>query len=92
MNKFYSSEDPSFKLLYPTILQIAQGADEILYRRRNPKAIPTDESSTSGDLKKCLQEMTVRNPEDVLSDIKRQKGERVGHTCEWILKRQEFYI
>lgn len=34
--------------------------------------------------------MRVRNPEDILSDIKRQKGDRVGHSCEWILKREEF--
>ena len=69
---------------------MAENADEIINRRRNPLPIPMDESSTSGALKKCLQNMRVRNPEDILSDIHRQNGERIGNTCEWILKREEF--
>jgi hypothetical protein len=36
--------------------------------------------------------MRVTNPHDILSDVQRQKGKRVGHTCEWILKREEFSI
>ena len=62
----------------------------MLNRRRNPKAIPTKESATSGNLRICLQNMRVKNPQDVLFDIQIQKGERVGHTCEWIQKREEF--
>ncbi|KAK8912864.1 Ankyrin repeat domain-containing protein 17 [Metarhizium anisopliae] len=34
--------------------------------------------------------MRVKNPEDVLSKIEAQKGQRVENTCEWILKREEF--
>lgn len=49
-----------------------------------------DESATSGDLRKCLQEMRVTNPRDILSDIQMQKGKRVGHTCEWISKQEKF--
>ncbi|KAM3549052.1 hypothetical protein MY1884_008914, partial [Beauveria asiatica] len=92
INKFYGADDPSFKLVYPQILRMAEGADETLNRRRNPKKILTDESSTSGNLKKCLQKMRVKNPRDILSDIQTQKGEKVGNTCEWILKREEFSV
>ncbi|EXL63975.1 hypothetical protein FOPG_19755 [Fusarium oxysporum f. sp. conglutinans race 2 54008] len=49
-----------------------------------------DQSATSGDLRTCLQEMRVTNPRDILSEIRSQKGKRIGHTCEWILKREEF--
>ncbi|KAK2611959.1 hypothetical protein QQS21_002065 [Conoideocrella luteorostrata] len=90
INKFYGFEDPSFKLIYPHIARMAENAIETLKRRRNPLPVPTDERSTSGDLRKCLQTMRVRNPEDILSDIQRQKGERVGNTCEWILKQEKF--
>lgn len=34
--------------------------------------------------------MKVMNAKDVLSDIKRRKGGRVGNTCEWILKQEKF--
>ncbi|KAF7550502.1 hypothetical protein G7Z17_g5661 [Cylindrodendrum hubeiense] len=69
---------------------MVESADETLNRRRNPKAIPVNLSDTSGELWKCLRKMRVSNPIDVLSDIKIQKGGRVGTTCEWILKREEF--
>lgn len=69
---------------------MVEDIDEGLRRRRNPKPIPTDETSTSGRLQRCLQRMRVKNPEDVLSKIEAQKGQRVENTCEWILKREEF--
>ncbi|KAG7429088.1 Ankyrin repeat domain-containing protein 50 [Fusarium oxysporum f. sp. raphani] len=90
INKFYGPDDPSFKLVYPEIKRMAQGAQDILNHRRNPKTIPMDQSATSGDIRTCLQEMRVTNPRDILSDIRSQKGKRIGHTCEWILKREEF--
>ncbi|EXA31563.1 hypothetical protein FOVG_17184 [Fusarium oxysporum f. sp. pisi HDV247] len=90
INKFYGPDDPSFKLVYPEIERMARGAQEMLSHRRNPKAIPMDQSATSGELRTCLQEMRVTNPRDILSDIRSQKGKRIGHTCEWILKREEF--
>src|SRR6478735_6645779 len=69
---------------------MARSAQGMLKQRRDPKAIPMDQSATSGDLRTCLQEMRVTNPRDILSDIRSQKGKRIGHTCEWILKREEF--
>ncbi|KAG7001681.1 Vegetative incompatibility protein HET-E-1 [Fusarium oxysporum f. sp. conglutinans] len=90
INKFYGPDDPSFKLVYPEIERMARGAQDILNHHRNPKAIPMDQSATSGDLRTCLQEMRVTNPRDILSEIWSQKGKRIGHTCEWILKREEF--
>ncbi|EXM20360.1 hypothetical protein FOTG_11726 [Fusarium oxysporum f. sp. vasinfectum 25433] len=90
INKFYGPNDPSFKLVYPEIERMARGAQGMLKHRRHPKAIPKDEGATSGDLRTCLQEMRVTNPLDILSDIRSQKGTRIGHTCEWILKREEF--
>ncbi|KAF7552936.1 hypothetical protein G7Z17_g3962 [Cylindrodendrum hubeiense] len=90
INKFYGQDDPSFKLVYPEIKRMAQNAGDTLKRRHNPKALPMDQSTTSGDLRKCLQEMRVTNPRDILSDIQTQKGKRVGQTCQWILKREEF--
>ncbi|KAF5128487.1 Vegetative incompatibility protein HET-E-1 [Metarhizium anisopliae] len=90
INKYYGADDPSFKLIYPEIQRMVEGTDEGLNRRRNPKPIPTDETSTSGGLQRCLQRMRVKNPEDVLSKIEAQKGQRVENTCEWILKREEF--
>ncbi|PCD22178.1 hypothetical protein AU210_015976 [Fusarium oxysporum f. sp. radicis-cucumerinum] len=90
INKFYGPDDPSFKLVYPEIERMARGAQDILNHHRNPKAIPMDQSATSGDLRTCLQEMRVTNPRDILSEIRSQKGKRIGHTCEWILKREEF--
>ncbi|KAK2591217.1 hypothetical protein QQS21_011102 [Conoideocrella luteorostrata] len=92
INKFYGPKDHSFQLIYEQILQMAKSANGRLSRRRKPENIPTSEGSTSGDLRKCLQKMGVRNPKDILSDIQRQKGRRLGHTCEWILKRDEFSI
>ncbi|KAG6977871.1 Vegetative incompatibility protein HET-E-1 [Fusarium oxysporum f. sp. conglutinans] len=90
INKFYGPDDPSFKLVYPEIERMARGAQDILNHHRNPKAIPMDQSATSGDLRTCLQEMRVTNPRDILSEIWSQKGKRIRHTCEWILKREEF--
>ncbi|KAH7140444.1 hypothetical protein B0J13DRAFT_608806 [Dactylonectria estremocensis] len=89
-NKFYGSDDPSFKLVYPEIERMARNAEEMLNQRRHPKAVPMDQSTTSGNLRKCLQEMRVMNPRDILSSVQTQKGKRIGHTCEWILKREEF--
>jgi hypothetical protein len=90
MNKFYGPDDPSFKHVYPEIERMTRNAEEMLKHRRSPKAILMDQNAISGDLQKCLQEMRVKNPQDVLFNIQTQKGERVGHTCEWILKREEF--
>ncbi len=90
INKFFGPDDPSFKLIYPEIVRMAQNAKAKVNRRWDPKLIPTDQSSTSGDLRRFLQEMRVTDPRDILGDIQIQKGERVGNTCEWILRRQEF--
>ncbi|KAJ5701061.1 hypothetical protein N7488_008609 [Penicillium malachiteum] len=87
LNKFYGVDDPSFKQVYPAIERIARTAGEAVMRRRNPRPIPTDQSTTSGQLRKCLQEMQVTNPRDNL--FQTQKEKRVGHTCEWILERTE---
>ncbi|KAH6980503.1 hypothetical protein EDB80DRAFT_258923 [Ilyonectria destructans] len=69
---------------------MARSAQDMLNHRRDPKAIPMDQSATSGVLRTCLQEMRVTNPRDILADVQTQKGKRIGHTCEWILKREEF--
>ncbi|KAH7159349.1 hypothetical protein DER46DRAFT_702396, partial [Fusarium sp. MPI-SDFR-AT-0072] len=69
---------------------MARSAQDMLNHRRGPRAIPMDQSATSGVLRTCLQEMRVTNPRDILSDIQIQRGKRIGHTCEWILKREEF--
>ncbi|KAH7000576.1 hypothetical protein EDB80DRAFT_618126, partial [Ilyonectria destructans] len=90
INKFYGLNDPSFKLVYPEIERMVRSARDILKQRCSPKPIPMDQGATSGDLRRCLQEMRVTNPRDILSDIQAQKGKRVGNTCEWILSRQEF--
>ncbi|KAJ2979724.1 hypothetical protein NQ176_g3080 [Zarea fungicola] len=90
INKFYGSNDPSFTLIYPWILRISSEAKETLNRRHNPTPIPISEISTSGSIKKCLQQMRVRNPEYILADIERSRGKTVGHTCEWILTEAKF--
>ncbi|KAM6506306.1 hypothetical protein FSOLCH5_013296 [Fusarium solani] len=90
MNKFYGPDDPSFKLVYFEIERMARSAQNMLNHRRDLKAIPMDHSATSGVLRTCLQEMRVTNPRDILSGIQTQRGKRIGHTCEWILKREEF--
>ncbi|OBT84701.1 hypothetical protein VE02_06110 [Pseudogymnoascus sp. 03VT05] len=77
---------------------MAGNAEEMLRRRRTPRDIPvaipvaiTDEQITkTKKIQEFLQGMRVMNAQDVLSDIKHQKGERVGNTCEWILRREEF--
>ncbi|OAP55707.1 hypothetical protein AYL99_09859 [Fonsecaea erecta] len=90
INKFYGPEDPSFQLVYPQILRMAEGAETALERRRNPRAILANDRGTSGKLQECLRAMEVVKPVDILSEIQTQKEKRVGHTCEWILKREEF--
>lgn len=90
MNKFYGPNDPSFKSVYPEIERMARNAGEMIRRRRNPKALSVSQSAIFGDLEKCLQGMRVKNPHDILSDIQSLKGKRVGNTCEWILRREEF--
>ncbi|KAJ6788394.1 hypothetical protein PWT90_07789 [Aphanocladium album] len=92
INKYFGLEDPSFKLIYPEILRMAENADGELTRRRNPKKISTDKESTFGSLRKCLSRMEVRNPEDDLRDVQVHKGERVGNSCSWILKQEEFLL
>jgi hypothetical protein len=62
----------------------------MLKRRRDPQDIPTDHMATSGELRQCLSEMLLTDPRDDLDRIQRQKERRVGHTCEWLLKREEF--
>ncbi|KFZ13980.1 hypothetical protein V501_03452 [Pseudogymnoascus sp. VKM F-4519 (FW-2642)] len=89
INKFYGPGDPSFLRVYPEIVRMAKGAEEMLKRRRNPKAIP-DDRNAQPELLKFLRALKVMNAKDILSDIKRRKGGRVGNTCEWILKREEF--
>ncbi|KAK3317734.1 hypothetical protein B0T19DRAFT_296963 [Cercophora scortea] len=89
INKFYGPDDPSFKAVYAWIKRVAKD-EHVLSRRRHPVAIPTNETATSGNLRKCLQEMRVTNPQDIVSEIQTQKGKRVEQTCEWILKREEF--
>ncbi|OJD12205.1 hypothetical protein AJ78_07164 [Emergomyces pasteurianus Ep9510] len=56
-NKFYGHNDPSFQLIYPCIDRIARGSENMLERRRNPKIIPMDQSTTSGYIRTCLQQM-----------------------------------
>ena len=91
INKFYGPDDEAFKMVYSWIKEKAKD-DGALKRRRNPQPIPMDQRATSGDLRKCLQAMRVANPQDILSEIQIQKGKRSGHTCEWILKREEFSV
>lgn len=69
---------------------MAKGAEEMLKRRRNPQEIPTDHMATSGELQQCLRDMLLTDPRDDLDRIQRQKEKRVEHTCEWLLKREEF--
>lgn len=90
INKFYGDTDPSFKLVYPQIARMFTTSDEILRRRRDPRDIPTDHNTTSGELRRCLWGMLVTDPKDDLARIQRQKESRVGHTCEWLLRREEF--
>ena len=89
INKFYGPNDPSFLQVYPEIVRMAEGAEEMLRRRRSPKAIPDDRNAQPEQLLKFLRALKVMNAKDVLSGIKRQKGERVLNTCGWILKREE---
>ena len=90
INKFYGPDDPSFLQVYPEIVRMAQNSENILRRRRNPKFIPDDRNAQPEELLKFLRAMKVMNAQDVLLDIKNQKGQRVGNTCEWILRREEF--
>ncbi|KAK7418752.1 hypothetical protein QQX98_003770 [Neonectria punicea] len=90
INKFYGPDDPSFNFVYPEIERMARNAEQLLKRRRCPESIPSDQRAASGLLEQCLQQMRVTDPRDILSDIYRQRGKRTGHTCEWILKREEF--
>lgn len=90
INKFYGPHDPSFTLVYAEIERMARKSWEILKHRRHPKDIPMDQSATFGDLRKCLQEMRVTNPRDILLDVQSRKGKRLERTCEWVLKREEF--
>ncbi|OBT46410.1 hypothetical protein VE00_03376 [Pseudogymnoascus sp. WSF 3629] len=90
INKFYGRDDPSFLQVYPEIVRMAESAEEMLGQRRNPTAILDDRNAQPEQLLKFLRAMKVMSAKDVLSDIKRRKGGRVGNTCEWILKREEF--
>ncbi|KAM3550287.1 hypothetical protein MY1884_008324 [Beauveria asiatica] len=90
MNKFYGADDPSYKLISEAINSLVQSAGRALLRRQNPKMIPTNESSTSGQLKECLQDMRVRSPQYMIDDLARIRGKRVPQTCKWILQREEF--
>ncbi|KFY45994.1 hypothetical protein V494_00659 [Pseudogymnoascus sp. VKM F-4513 (FW-928)] len=90
INKFYGPDDPSFLQVYPEIVRMAENAEEMLRRRRHPTAIPDDQNAQPKRLMKFLRALKVTNAKDVLSDIKRRKGGKVGNTCEWILKRKEF--
>ncbi|KAJ5885029.1 hypothetical protein N7495_009539 [Penicillium taxi] len=69
---------------------MVRNAREMIRRRRNPKALPFNQNTTFGDLQKCLQEMRVPNPRDILLGVQSHKGKRVGRTCKWILRREEF--
>ncbi|KAJ5343212.1 uncharacterized protein N7506_003036 [Penicillium brevicompactum] len=69
---------------------MAQNAEKTLACRRKPRTLPTDEASTSGRLRKCLRAMRVPNPRGILSEIQTQKEDRLGSTCEWILKDDRF--
>ncbi|KAK8142161.1 hypothetical protein G3M48_009262, partial [Beauveria asiatica] len=90
MNKFYGADDPSYKLISEAISSLVESAGRALLRRQNPKVIPTNESSTSGQLKECLQDMRVRSPQYMIDDLARIRGKRVPQTCKWILQREEF--
>ncbi|KAG8417369.1 hypothetical protein J3458_004878 [Metarhizium acridum] len=87
IQKLYDADDPYFKLIYPGKQRLAEGTDEELNRRRNPK--PIHERSRSDTLRRCLQKIRVTNPEDVLSEVEAQKGEPVENICEWILKHED---
>lgn len=69
---------------------MAESAEEMLIRRRSPKAIPDDRNAQPGHLLLFLRAMKVTNAKDALSEIKRRKGGRVENTCGWILRREEF--
>ncbi|KAK3689501.1 hypothetical protein B0T22DRAFT_440978 [Podospora appendiculata] len=56
INKFYGPDDPAFKAVYAWIKRVAKD-EHVLSSRRHPVAIPADETATSGNLRKCLQEM-----------------------------------
>ncbi|KFZ17155.1 hypothetical protein V502_04720 [Pseudogymnoascus sp. VKM F-4520 (FW-2644)] len=90
INKFYGKDDPSFLQVYPEIVRMAECAEEMLRRRRSPKAIPDDRNAQPGHLLQFLRAMKVTNAKDALSEIKRRKGGRVENTCGWILRREEF--
>lgn len=81
INKFYGPEDPSFQRVYPEVVRIARDAEKNLKRRR---------ANNHDSLSYLREKMKVKHPSNILDDIKMQKGERTGHTCHWILKREEF--
>ncbi|KAK2600076.1 hypothetical protein QQS21_005162 [Conoideocrella luteorostrata] len=92
LNKFYGSDDASFKALYPAIKRLVDAAPKALETRRRLEKNTESKSTVFKQLQDCLRALRgkVTQPVDVLSKVKSQKGERLGNTCEWILTRTEF--
>jgi SpoVK/Ycf46/Vps4 family AAA+-type ATPase len=90
INKYYGLDDPSFKLVFPEISRMLQDPGNTIKRRRNPQAIPTDDTATPLELLQCLRAMLLTDPRIDLDRIQKQKEKRVGNTCEWLLRREEF--
>jgi ankyrin repeat protein len=90
INKYSGLSDPSFKLVYPRILEMAQNAKEMVQRRLNPREIVRDNSGVQDKHLPCLQSLYLTNPTDDLADIRTSKGRRVDGTCEWLLVQEEY--
>ena len=90
INKFWGLRDPSFDLVYNEIERMAQRGPLAVQNRRRLPEIPRDQNVVYDELSKCLRDMEVTNPHDLLRDLKSRRGKRVQHTCEWILKRDKF--
>ncbi|CAG8235911.1 unnamed protein product [Penicillium salamii] len=90
LNKFFGASDPAYEHVFARIEEMAQGAAGLLSTRQNPRALPQLKDVRIEELRKCLQEMKVTDPRDILSEIQVQRGKRVGQTCDWILEQKEF--
>lgn len=90
MSKYYGDKDPSYQLVSAAINNMAENTPTTRKHRRNQRTDAQFLESKTVALQNCLMKLEVTDPRDILANIRHQKGDRVGGTCKWILKRDEY--
>ncbi|KAI9890873.1 MAG: hypothetical protein M1814_003512 [Vezdaea aestivalis] len=90
INKYSGPNDSCYKAVSSIVREIVELASETMPTQTVVQAPLKIEYIMTESNKACLRSLLLTDPVDDFSALRRQKGDRIKNTCEWLLGRQEY--